>query len=189
MSLRILGVGLPRTGTVSLIKALEILGLRAIHYHPARLVDVAERGDWRVYDDVDAAADFPAAAFYPRVLEAYPNVRCILTVRHNRREWLDSICGFGAQLAAWIGDEAYRAFVDRTALAWWGVGSPAPQEALVARYESWNAQVQSDPRIPPGRLLVFNLVGGDGWGPLCRFLGMPIPDAPFPWENRRHART
>jgi hypothetical protein len=22
-----------------------------------------------------------------------------------------------------------------------------------------------------------------GWAPLCAFLGVPVPDEPFPWEN------
>jgi Sulfotransferase domain len=30
-------------------------------------------------------------------------------------------------------------------------------------------------------LLVFTI--GDGWAPLCGFLGVPVPDAPFPRLN------
>jgi len=170
---------------MSLVEALKILGLRAIHYHPERLVDAAFRGDWRVYDDVDAAADFPAALAYRDILAAYPHARCILTIREPREAWLASIHGFGVHLDAWVGDEPYRAFLDRVARAWWLSGPPTSSEALVARYESWLQRVQTE--IPPERLLVLNIPGGDGWEPLCRFLGKPIPDAPFPWENRRQA--
>lgn len=35
--------------------------------------------------------------------------------------------------------------------------------------------------MPKERLLVMQL--GDGWEPLCRFLGKPIPDEPFPRAN------
>lgn len=35
--------------------------------------------------------------------------------------------------------------------------------------------------VPSDRLLVLNL--GDGWEPLCRFLGKPIPNEPFPRVN------
>jgi hypothetical protein len=35
--------------------------------------------------------------------------------------------------------------------------------------------------LPPERLLVFEL--GDGWEPLCRFLGKPVPEIPFPQTN------
>ncbi len=33
------------------------------------------------------------------------------------------------------------------------------------------------------RLLTYNL--GDGWEPLCRILGEPVPDMPFPRSNPR----
>lgn len=35
--------------------------------------------------------------------------------------------------------------------------------------------------VPKERLLVFQV--SDGWAPLCEFLGVPTPDAPFPREN------
>lgn len=35
--------------------------------------------------------------------------------------------------------------------------------------------------LDPERLLVFEVA--DGWAPLCRFLGVPEPDAPFPHVN------
>ena len=37
-------------------------------------------------------------------------------------------------------------------------------------------------RVPADRLLVYEV--REGWGPLCRFLGVPIPaDTPFPHLN------
>ena len=35
--------------------------------------------------------------------------------------------------------------------------------------------------VPPERLLVFNVA--EGWEPLCRFLGVPVPETPFPRVN------
>jgi hypothetical protein len=35
--------------------------------------------------------------------------------------------------------------------------------------------------LPPERLLVFDVT--EGWEPLCAFLGVPVPDAPFPHVN------
>ena len=37
--------------------------------------------------------------------------------------------------------------------------------------------------VPAERLLVFRVT--DGWEPLCEFLGVPVPDAPFPFVNDR----
>ena len=35
--------------------------------------------------------------------------------------------------------------------------------------------------VPAEKLLVFD--AKQGWGPLCAFLGVPVPDAPFPSVN------
>jgi Sulfotransferase domain len=35
--------------------------------------------------------------------------------------------------------------------------------------------------VPAERLLVFEL--GDSWEPLCAFLGVAVPDEPFPHAN------
>jgi hypothetical protein len=37
--------------------------------------------------------------------------------------------------------------------------------------------------IPPERLLVYQ--AGQGWEPLCAFLGVPVPAEPYPSENNR----
>jgi hypothetical protein len=37
--------------------------------------------------------------------------------------------------------------------------------------------------LPPERLLVFS--PKEGWEPLCAFLGVPVPDGPFPRVNSR----
>jgi hypothetical protein len=43
----------------------------------------------------------------------------------------------------------------------------------------WNRRIKEN--VPKERLLVMRL--GDGWEPLCKFLGKPVPDEPFPWAN------
>jgi hypothetical protein len=36
-------------------------------------------------------------------------------------------------------------------------------------------------------LLAFNVSRGDGYAELCGFLGLPVPDEPYPWRNRSTA--
>lgn len=188
MTLSILCVGLPRTGTTSLVRALKTLGLRAIHYHPERLLDVARRCDWRVYDDVDAAADFPASPFYRQVLAAYPDARCVLTLREPRDAWIDSVLGYGQAMYGQIQEEGHLRFMEAVGRVWWdGDLGPDLRGALARCYDRWLAQVRTD--VPPERLLTLNIPAGDGWRPLCQFLGRPFPDVPFPWENRRPSGT
>ncbi|MER8594892.1 hypothetical protein NKH33_25580 [Mesorhizobium sp. M1182] len=60
----------------------------------------------------------------------------------------------------------------------------------MAVYESHRHDILTT--VPPGRLLVHAL--GQGWEPLCRHLGVPIPEQPYPMRNsaeefRRRAET
>ena len=55
------------------------------------------------------------------------------------------------------------------------------------KYLDYNARVISE--IPPDRLLVMDIPAGDGWEKLCPFLGVPIPDAPFPHAYKTEYRA
>ena len=37
--------------------------------------------------------------------------------------------------------------------------------------------------MPHDRLLVMDIIAGDGWDKLCPFLGKPVPEAAFPHRN------
>ncbi len=52
---------------------------------------------------------------------------------------------------------------------------------LMAAYEQHNNEVRKT--IPQNRLLEWH--PEDGWAPICHALGVPVPDIPFPWTNRR----
>ena len=43
-------------------------------------------------------------------------------------------------------------------------------------FEEWNSNVIKT--VPRERLLVYDV--REGWEPLCKFLGLPVPDEPFP---------
>ena len=53
------------------------------------------------------------------------------------------------------------------------------QETAVSFFNDWNEQVKRE--IPSDRLLVFQVK--EGWDPLCKFLGVPVPEEPFPNVN------
>ena len=58
-------------------------------------------------------------------------------------------------------------------------GRITDRDHAVAIYEAHNAAVRA--AIPPGRLLVYEVA--EGWAPLCAYLGVPVPDQPFPLTN------
>src|ERR671918_1069687 len=96
MSLRVVGAGLPRTGTASLVVALEyLLGGRSYHMrvipgHPFDLGpgwNLALSGgkpDWdALLDGYIAAVDWPASMFWRELSGAYPDALVLLSVRED----------------------------------------------------------------------------------------------------------
>jgi hypothetical protein len=170
MTLKIFGIGLAKTGTASLAQALRELGLRARHDYRLTLRMTAELLAGRRPDvgSADAFLDWPRAVeALPLLAAAFPDARFVVTDREVEG-WIDSrlvhvlhsrVTGSGPWLDADTG------------------GWRREREELMAAAGG----------LEPGRLLVFDV--REGWGPLCRFLGLPVPAvASFPRENGGHQR-
>jgi hypothetical protein len=76
--MKIIGVGLSKTGTSSLAAALNQLGFRCVHSWQAYAIGVQA-----------AMVDGPAASRYRELDIMYPGSRFILTLR-QREAWLES---------------------------------------------------------------------------------------------------
>src|SRR5689334_18926795 len=100
MTLRVVGAGLPRTGTSSLTVSLErLLGGRVAHMstipgHPFDLVPgwnqalAGDTADWaQLFDGCVAAVDWPASTFWRELSEAYPAAVVRLSVRNSAETW------------------------------------------------------------------------------------------------------
>src|ERR1051325_4107204 len=99
MKMRVVGAGLGRTGTMSLKLALEkLLGAPCHHMlevfqHPEQVPiwNAAAHGtlpDWSQFlADYAATVDWPSAAFWPELMEAYPDALVILSVRDTQAWW------------------------------------------------------------------------------------------------------
>jgi hypothetical protein len=189
-AMKILGVGLSKTGTRSLHAALTLLGFRSIHWDTARLNDILEDSNpcphFRRYDDIDAVTDVPAALFYRELLNAYPKAKAILTIRDVESWWKSIHFHFTVRFPLpptmdlrqpWNMPK-FRAVVRTLAY-----GSAMPKEYIFKkRFLEHNARARRE--IPAKRLLVLNIVAGEGWDKLCPFLGVPIPTVPFPHMNK-----
>jgi hypothetical protein len=191
MPLSIIGAGLGRTGTTSLKLALETLGFAPCHhmleliFHPesvAPWVRAAAGGavNWdEVLAGYRATADWPACHFYKELMARYPQAQVILTVRDARR-WYESTQAtiFSKEVLKSDEDRPMSEFL-RTALVPFFGGDLHDRERMIAAYERHNAEVRRS--VPAERLLVYELARG--WEPLCRFLGIAMPDQPFPQSN------
>lgn len=198
MELEIIGAGLGRTATRSLQQALEQLGYAPCHHmfevndHPEQATPFlrAARGELDPMIEFcgryRAVVDWPAAAFWKPLAEAYPDAKVILSVR-SAEDWHASVMDtiYPSSRAVMLarppelGD--IPAMLDE--VIWRGTfdGKVRRREHAIAVYEAHNAEVVAT--IAPDRLLVYEV--GSGWDPLCRFLGLDVPDTPYPTSNTR----
>lgn len=202
--MKIIGVGVGRTGTLSLKAALERLGYgpcfhgRHVLDHPDRLPlwQAAAAGrpvDWHeVFAGYRSTVDWPGASYWRDLVRTFPDAKVILSVRDPER-WYDSVSrtiypmfGSGsdprarAALAAVPGLDVMTAF--NRQMIWDGPffdGRFEDRDYAIGVFERHNAAVRRE--VPPDRLLVIE--PGDGWAPLCDLLGVPVPDEPYPHLN------
>lgn len=190
---KVFGIGLSRTGTQSLTAALRVLGFSVIHYptDPGTL-DTLVRGDARfpLLDVHDGIADITAAPYYGDLDALHPGSRFILTVR-ERAGWLRSCREhFGARPAFEPADSealrvhlAIRRFLRAAVYASYDFH----EARFVHAYAQHLAAVRQHFAGRPGQLLELDIDAGEGYEKLAPFLGVPVPDPPFPHRGRRVA--
>jgi hypothetical protein len=177
---KVFGIGLSRTGTLSLAIALQRLGLRTVHFpHDERTFAELTRGEYRLSvldgpEGLDAIVDTPASAFFAELDAAFPGSRFVLTTR-DREAWLRS-CERLWQVTAEVQQRPFHRFINAATYGCW--------EFSAARFahvhERHLADVREHFRDRPGQLLELGVCDGEGWERLCPFLGVPVPDRPFP---------
>lgn len=191
MPLDVIGAGLGRTGTTSLKLALERLGYARCHHmtevfarpETAGLWEAAAEGkpvDWEtLLAGYRAAVDWPACHFYRELAGIYPNAKVILSVR-DPESWFRSTQNtiFNPERLAAMQQAPMGGFL-RKAISPTFDGRLHDHDHVISVYETHNAEVRRT--VAPERLLVYD--AADGWEPLCRFLGLPIPSDLFPHAN------
>ena len=196
-TLRILGAGWARTGTTSTLGALNDLGFgpcytfytlmseKPEHFHRWLAAYAGEKMDWPdLFAGFNSVVDWPAADFYPELLQQWPEAKVILNVRDPDR-WYTSVAN-----TIWEVYQTMRAdpkpeeipmvqLLDT--MIWDGAfhGRFQDKAYIIGLFEQHIERVTA--ALPAEKLLVFNVQ--QGWEPLCRFLGVPAPDKPFPRLN------
>nr|WP_241696252.1 sulfotransferase family protein [Solimonas terrae] len=209
--MKIIGAGFGRTGTLSVCTALNQLGFPCYHMfevienkqnrsHLDFWREVANQApgtqfDWQqVFARYSATIDNPACCVWRELLAAYPDARVLLTVHPRGAEaWYEStmdtiyfteimwqfkflalITPFGRKM----GDMSHKLIWQRS-----HQGTMQDRSAAIAHYHRHVAEVKA--AVPADRLLIYSV--DQGWGPLCDFLGVPVPDGEFPNVNDRAA--
>lgn len=209
--MKVLCLGLSRTGTDSVRTALNILGYKA--YHMYDVITLRHGKYWveaqaanlsslptitprythsdfeKLLHDFDALSDMPMALFVDDFLAAYPEVKVILTLR-DFDSWMKS-----------LDQTLFTVFKSRGwsmlyHFDWSGFGDMqrAGRESFVQLAANGDFSDREQLRlgfekhyemvrkaVPKHRLLEFK--NEEGWEPLCKFLGKEVPREKYPRTN------
>lgn len=199
-SLKIIGAGFGRTGTLSLKAALEILGFAPCHHMVEVLGSARQRKGWvkvangdltvlpQLMEGFQAQVDFPGCIYYPELMQLYPSARVILSVRDPESWWesarntiYEISNGIPMRWMARFNPVAGPMMVVANRLIWERLfgGRFLDKPYALQVFRDYNEQVKRT--VPAEKLLVYEVK--QGWGPLCAFLDVPVPQVPFPKVN------
>lgn len=206
--MKVIGAGLPRTATTTLMIALEQLGF-APCYHMRDLLGDLQKGlplweavdggkpDWeRIFGRAASTCDWPSARYWRELSDYYPQSKVILTVRdpdvwvQSMRETVwgmyhgDSVTHYVCRARAVLDSDWRRFMALMTHITWdpqTGAlpGDTSTDEGLAGAMERWNDTVKRT--VPSERLLVWD--PREGWEPLCALLEVDAPAQPLPRVN------
>jgi len=214
--LKVIGAGLPRTGTLSLKTALtQLYSGKCYHMMDAMTGDQedfdvwikAVNGEmksehWRSFfqrKNYVTGVDYPVSAFWKDLMKVYPDAKVVLSTR-DPKTWHSSVFNSIWQMRVLMKKSSVNLLVillDRrnpnpsTFLShiWNFIPDGCKlslhdaitegQEAAEQFFLDWETDVIRS--VPPENLLVHS--AKEGWGPLCKFLNVPIPDNDYPRVN------
>lgn len=154
------------------------------------------RADWdELWGSRFEAVTDLASPFATELIRAYPEAKVVVVQRDFESWWpsftsqlrdgilgepLASVIGFlGWNLMGFRGLHAMK----KVLRGFFGVTTKAELDKECARraYDKYFRDIRA--LVPAERRLEYKM--GDGWEPLCEFLGVPVPDVEFPSANNR----
>lgn len=194
MALEVIAAGLGRNATFSMKFALERLGFGPCHH----MIEVfaagrtqvplwieASRGnpDWdAIFDGFKSTSDYPSANYWREIANHFPEAKVVLTTR-SPDSWFESVSAtiFSPKMQEGAVGTPLGDMMKGVVFDHFGGGDIRDRSFMTDWYAKRNQTVIDT--LPPERLLVFH--PKMGWGPLCEFLGVEVPDVPFPKVNSR----
>lgn len=209
VDMQVLCLGFSRTGTMSMYTAFQKLGYNSYHFLEVSMHNKSERHleCWhealtnkldegkpiepaqldKLLGKYSATTDAPCVNFTDELLKLYPNAKVILTNR-DLDSWIKSVENSFFKVLEWPAwrwlSSTHPRFLIYTntlilVLRDYSTGHWQDRAALRQGFINHYAHVREV--VPKERLLEHHF--GDGWEPLCEFLGKPVPDEPYPHIN------
>lgn len=165
----IFGIGLPRTGTCSLTKALTQLGWTTHHY-PKDF-----RKHWKQYmQNRNALIDLVTIGLRPlELVQQFPNALFVYTHR-DLEGWIKSMRRVRKIIKFFCLIPAAKRTLQQFDSVF---GEPSKWPDF---YDQYEAEVKELERQKPQQVLRLRIVSGEGWDKLCPFLGVSSPGGKFP---------
>jgi len=149
-----------------------------------------EAVDWAtLFEGWESTVDWPACTFWEEIWAAFPDAKVLLSVREEEAWYASCAKSIHASAQAAAKGELEGGTVEVSAeamkmingLIWDGTfeGRFDDKDFAIGVYRAHNDYVQS--KVPADRLLVYEVK--EGWGPLCEFLEVAVPDGPMPHLN------
>ena len=160
-----------------------------------------------MYKNVDAIMDVPTYHYWEQIAEAFPEAKIVL-VERDTEKWKNSVVAMFkiinevrwfrqpmrtimrpflkvlsptmVRFADWL-DYTFEQSIGKNVDSIGEKKDNFSRSNMTRLYEKHNAHVKA--KADPKRLINFKL--NDGWEPLCKFLGKPIPKQDFPHSNKK----
>ncbi len=206
MSLKIIGAGFGRTGTLSTQHALKELGYNCYHMkevmkkdnknHLDFWVKVAEAPkdfvpEWvKFFHQYEATVDYPACCVWDQLVKLNPEAKVILTLHPKGPEaWYKSTVDTIYRIETMWESKVLAAIIPpvkkmrrlTSKLIWrkFLKGTMSQKDTAINHYNDHIEEVKR--KVPADRLLIYSV--DQGWKPLCNFLGKDVPEGAFPNVN------
>jgi hypothetical protein len=182
--MKIVGLGMGKTGTTTLKIMLERLGYK-VHDGGIELVKPTVEKDldtiFKVVDEYDAFEDEPWNMLYKEIDRQYPGSKFILTYRKTPEKWLKSLINHST-------NTGYRGKADCVYYHQMLYGYPyvvTHEKEFLDIYNSHIAEAKEYFKYRPEDFIEICFENGDGWDKLCKFVDKPIPqDTSIPHEKK-----
>ncbi len=176
--MKIFGIGMQRTGTSSLARALNLLEVKTLQFPKELYFDI----DDPIIQEYDGFTDNPIPLLYRELDRRHPSSKFIHVVR-DEDSWISSVrwlFSTGSVKFDWQNNE----FADTFHRQLYGT-TQFDEDLFREIYRRYNQDVTEYFADRPDSLLALNLEQGLDFKVLCAFLGKPEPQEEFPALNKR----